>query len=72
MVANKPGLESMQAWLGGKVFEATGSYDWTWYVDILLALGAALVHLPIHEKPLRRAGTVGAAAARALRETSGI
>ena len=27
------------AWLGGKVFEATGSYDWIWYVDIVLAVG---------------------------------
>jgi predicted MFS family arabinose efflux permease len=37
------------AWLGGKVFEATGSYDWMWYLDILLAAGAALIHLPIRE-----------------------
>ncbi len=37
------------AWLGGKAFEATGSYDWMWYVDIVLAVGAALVHLPIRE-----------------------
>ncbi len=37
------------AWLGGRVFEATGSYDWVWYIDILLAAGAALVHLPIQE-----------------------
>ncbi len=37
------------AWLGGKVFDATGSYDWVWYVDIVLAAGAALVHLPIRE-----------------------
>jgi len=37
------------AWLGGKVFEATGSYDWVWYIDIVLAVGAALVHLPIRE-----------------------
>jgi MFS family permease len=51
------------AWLGGKVFEATGSYDWVWYLDILLALGAALVHLPIREAPLRRAGVAGAPAA---------
>jgi MFS family permease len=51
------------AWLGGKVFEATGSYDWIWYVDILLALGAALVHLPIKEALLRRAGRAGATAA---------
>jgi predicted MFS family arabinose efflux permease len=37
------------AWLGGTVFQATGSYDWVWYIDILLAVGAALVHLPIPE-----------------------
>ena len=43
------------AWLGGKVFEATGNYDLVWYVDILLALGAALVHLPIREQALVRA-----------------
>lgn len=35
--------------LGGKVFEATGAYDWIWYADILLALGASLIHLPIVE-----------------------
>ena len=51
------------AWLGGLVFEATGSYDWVWYVDIVLAVGAALVHLPIREEPLRRAGTAQAKAA---------
>ena len=42
------------AWLGGTVFEATGSYDWVWYIDIVLAVGAALLHLPIREAaPLR-------------------
>ncbi|MES2631969.1 MAG: MFS transporter [Pseudomonadota bacterium] len=40
------------AWLGGKVFEATGSYDWVWYIDIVLAVGAALIHLPIQEAKL--------------------
>ena len=35
--------------LGGKAFEATGSYDWMWYADIALCLMAALVHLPIRE-----------------------
>jgi len=43
------------AWLGGKVFDMTGSYDWVWYVDILLAAGAALIHLPIREARLVRA-----------------
>ena len=47
------------AWLGGKVFEATGSYNWIWYADIVLAIGAALIHLPISEARLpARAGTV--------------
>jgi predicted MFS family arabinose efflux permease len=48
------------AWLGGKVFEATGSYDWLWYIDILLAVGAALIHLPIREVPLVRTVAVKA------------
>ena len=37
------------AYFGGKAFEWTGSYDSVWYVDIVLAVGAALVHLPIRE-----------------------
>jgi len=37
------------AWLGGKAFEATGSYDWMWWADIALCLFAAAVHLPIRE-----------------------
>jgi predicted MFS family arabinose efflux permease len=39
------------AWLGGQVFERTGSYDWVWYIDIMLAVGAALIHMPIKEAP---------------------
>ena len=42
------------AYFGGKAFEWTGSYDWMWYVDILLAFGAALVNLPIREARLVR------------------
>lgn len=37
------------AWLGGRVFETTGSYDLVWMIDIALAAGAALIHLPIRE-----------------------
>jgi MFS family permease len=40
------------AWLGGKAFEWTGSYNWMWYADIVLAAGAALIHLPIREAAL--------------------
>ena len=39
------------AWLGGVLFERTGSYDWMWYIDIMLAVAAALIHLPIKEAP---------------------
>ena len=45
------------AYLGGTVFQATGSYDWVWYVDIALAIGAALVSLPIREAPLKSAAS---------------
>jgi MFS family permease len=38
------------AYLGGKSVEWTGSYDWMWWADIVLAVGAALAHLPIDEK----------------------
>jgi predicted MFS family arabinose efflux permease len=42
------------AWLGGYLFERTGSYDWLWYIDIMLAVGAALIHMPIKEAPKLR------------------
>ena len=40
------------AYMGGKSFEWTGAYDWMWYADIVLAIGAALIHLPIREAKL--------------------
>jgi predicted MFS family arabinose efflux permease len=43
------------AYLGGKAFEATGSYDWMWWADVALCLMAAAVHLPIRERALARA-----------------
>jgi len=55
------------AWLGGQVFELTGSYNWIWYVDILLAVAAALVHLPIREAPLREKAGVAIGQAVAAR-----
>ena len=48
------------AWAGGRIFEATGSYDWVWYIDILLAVAAALIHLPIREAHRARAVAVPA------------
>jgi predicted MFS family arabinose efflux permease len=46
------------AWLGGRIFEITGAYDWVWYIDIVLAMGAALIHLPIRESMLPRPRSV--------------
>ncbi|MFT5532938.1 MAG: MFS family permease [Burkholderiaceae bacterium] len=40
------------AWLGGLAMERFGNYNWMWYADIVLALAAALVNLPIREAPL--------------------
>jgi MFS family permease len=36
-------------WLGGYVFDVTGSYALIWYLSILLGLASAAVHLPIRE-----------------------
>lgn len=49
------------AYLGGRVFQATGSYNWVWYIDIALAAGAALIHLPIREAPPIRQPAMAAA-----------
>ena len=38
------------AWLGGVVFEATGSYDAMWLVTAAAGVAAALVHLPIDDR----------------------
>ncbi len=41
-------------WLGGLLYERTGSYDVIWYLTILLGFFAAAVNLPIVEKPVAR------------------
>jgi predicted MFS family arabinose efflux permease len=42
------------AWLGGLVYDATGTYDVMWWASIALGLAAAIVHLPISERPVPR------------------
>jgi predicted MFS family arabinose efflux permease len=42
-------------WLGGIVFERTGSYDAIWWLSILFGLLSAAINLPIVEKPVVRA-----------------
>lgn len=43
------------AWLGGLELETTGALHWIWLVDILLAVTAAAVHLPIREPEVQAA-----------------
>ncbi|HZM36978.1 MAG TPA: MFS transporter [Burkholderiales bacterium] len=42
------------AWAGGWLFDRTGSYDLAWMVAAALGVIAALIHLPIDERPLLR------------------
>jgi MFS family permease len=44
-------------WLGGIVYDATGAYDLVWWLSIALGMAAALVHLPISERPVARLAT---------------
>jgi predicted MFS family arabinose efflux permease len=43
-------------WLGGYLYDRTGSYDIVWYIAIALGVFAALVNLPVREAPITRAG----------------
>ncbi len=41
-------------WLGGYLFDQIGSYDMVWWLGVALGLFAAVVHLPINERPAVR------------------
>ncbi|MEM7619825.1 MAG: MFS transporter [Pseudomonadota bacterium] len=41
------------AWIGGKAYDISGSYDIVWWISIALGLLAALVHWPIEERPIK-------------------
>jgi len=42
-------------WLGGLLYDKTGSYDIVWYIAIALGVIAALLNLPIKEAAIARA-----------------
>jgi MFS family permease len=44
----------MGVWLGGYLYDKTGSYDIVWYLAIALGVFAALVNLPVRESPIER------------------
>lgn len=42
------------AWSAGYFYDQTQSYDTMWWISVALGLFAALIHIPISEKPVRR------------------
>jgi len=45
----------MGVWLGGYLYDQTGSYDIVWFISIALGVFAALINLPVRETPIARA-----------------
>lgn len=41
-------------WLGGVVYDRTGSYDLVWQISILLSLLAGALNWPVRERPVER------------------
>ena len=42
------------SWFGGRLFDHYGSYDLMWWICVALGFVAALLHMPIVEKPVKR------------------
>ncbi|HEX5685196.1 MAG TPA: MFS transporter [Ideonella sp.] len=53
----------MGVWLGGRLYDTTGSYDIVWYLAIALGVFAALANLPVRETPIVRAAPLEPVAA---------
>ena len=49
-------------WLGGKLFDSTGSYDVVWWIAVALGVLAALINLPVRETAIARPVPTPAAA----------
>ncbi len=48
-------------WLGGVLYDRTGSYDIVWYIAIALGVFAALINLPVQERSIVRPAAAAAA-----------
>ncbi len=49
-------------WLGGLLFERTGSYDIVWWLSVFFGVASAIINLPIVEKPVARTPVATASA----------
>jgi MFS family permease len=47
-------------WLGGLLYEQTGSYHVVWWLSAFFGVASALINLPIKERPVERAKMAGA------------
>jgi len=47
-------------WLGGRMYDATGSYDVVWMIAIALGVAAAALTWPVRERPVARLAQAGA------------
>jgi predicted MFS family arabinose efflux permease len=47
-------------WLGGKLYDATGSYDIVWWIAVALGIASALANLPVKEAAIVRPVSAGA------------
>jgi predicted MFS family arabinose efflux permease len=50
----------MGVWLGGRLYDATGSYDVVWWIAVALGVFAALINLPVRESAIVRPVAVAA------------
>ncbi len=48
------------AWMGGLLYERTGSYDIVWWLAVAFGILSAAINLPIEEKPVLRAAPAAA------------
>ena len=44
----------MGVWLGGYLYDSTGSYNIVWYLSIALGVAAGIVNLPVRESAIQR------------------
>ncbi len=51
----------MGVWLGGYLYDRTGSYDVVWYIAIALGIFAGLINMPVKEAPIVRTNSGGSA-----------